>query len=52
MFIQFLILIFGFALLILGANALVNGASGIAKKFNIPEILIGLTIVALGTSLP
>lgn len=52
MFIQFLILIFGFTLLILGANALVNGASGIAKKFNIPEILIGLTIVALGTSLP
>ena len=52
MFIQFLILIFGFALLIVGANALVNGASGIAKKFNIPEILIGLTIVALGTSLP
>lgn len=52
MFIQFLILIFGFALLILGADALVNGASNIAKKFNIPEILIGLTIVALGTSLP
>ena len=52
MFIQFLILILGFALLIVGANALVNGASGIAKKFNIPEILIGLTIVALGTSLP
>ena len=52
MFVQFLILIFGFALLILGADTLVNGASGIAKKFNIPEILIGLTIVALGTSLP
>lgn len=52
MFIQFLILIFGFVLLITGANALVNGASNIAKKFNIPEILIGLTIVALGTSLP
>lgn len=52
MFIQFLILAFGFTLLISGANRLVNGASGIAKKFNIPEILIGLTIVALGTSLP
>ena len=52
MFIEFLILILGFALLIIGANALVNGASGIAKKFNVPEILIGLTIVALGTSLP
>ena len=52
MFVQFLILIFGFSLLILGADTLVNGASGIAKKFNIPEILIGLTIVALWTSLP
>lgn len=52
MFIQILILIFGFVLLIIGANTLVNGASGIAKKFNISEILIGLTIVALGTSLP
>lgn len=52
MFIQILILIFGFVLLILGANALVNGASNIAKKFHISEILIGLTIVALGTSLP
>lgn len=52
MFIQVLILILGFTLLIVGANSLVNGASNIAKKFNIPEILIGLTIVALGTSLP
>lgn len=52
MFIHILILIFGFALLIAGANSLVNGASGIAKKLNMPEILIGLTIVALGTSLP
>lgn len=52
MVIQILILIFGFILLISGANTLVNGTSGIAKKFNIPEILIGLTIVALGTSLP
>jgi len=52
MFIQIVILIFGFTLLIVGANSLVNGASGIAKKLNIPEILIGLTIVALGTSLP
>ena len=52
MFIQILILIFGFSLLISGANSLITGASNIAKKFNIPEILIGLTIVALGTSLP
>jgi len=52
MVIQILILIIGFILLISGANSLVKGASNIAKKFNISEILIGLTIVALGTSLP
>lgn len=52
MFIQLFVLVFGFILLIFGANSLVNGASNIAKKFNIPEILIGLTVVALGTSLP
>lgn len=52
MFFQILILIFGFVLLISGANGLVIGASNIAKKFHVPEILIGLTIVALGTSLP
>lgn len=52
MFIQILILILGFILLIIGANSLINGASGMAKKFNTPEIIIGLTIVALGTSLP
>lgn len=52
MIIQLFILILGFILLISGANALVNGASGIAKRFHVPEILIGLTIVALGTSLP
>lgn len=52
MTLQILILIFGFALLISGADFLVKGASGIAKKFHISEVLIGLTIVALGTSLP
>ena len=52
MFFQVLILIFGFILLISGANGLVIGASNIAKRFHVPEILIGLTIVALGTSLP
>lgn len=52
MFFQMSILIFGFALLIFGADFLIKGASGMAKKFNISEILIGLTIVALGTSLP
>lgn len=42
----------GFVLLIKGADLLVNGASSIAKKFHIPEIIIGLTIVSIGTSMP
>lgn len=46
------LIIVGFALLILGADWLVNGASNIAKKFSIPEIIIGLTIVSIGTSMP
>ena len=45
-------IIIGFILLVVGADLLIKGSSNIAKKFNIPEILIGLTIVALGTSLP
>lgn len=45
-------IIIGFALLIVGADLLVDGASGIAKKFHIPEIIIGLTIVSIGTSMP
>ena len=47
-----ILIIIGFALLIKGADLLVIGASKIAKKFNIPEIIIGLTVVAIGTSLP
>lgn len=45
-------LIIGFILLIVGADLLVKSSSNIAHKFHIPEILIGLTIVALGTSTP
>lgn len=45
-------IIFGFILLIKGADFLVEGSSNIAKKFHIPEIVIGLTIVSIGTSLP
>ena len=44
--------ILGFVLLIKGADFLVDGTSVIAKKFHIPEIVIGLTIVAIGTSMP
>lgn len=47
-----LLLIAGFAPLIFGANFLVDGASSLAKRFNIPLIVIGLTIVAFGTSAP
>ena len=42
----------GFVLLIKGADLLVSGASSIAKKRNIPELVIGLTIVSFGTSMP
>lgn len=47
----FMVLI-GFLMLIKGADYFVEGASSIAKKFHIPEMIIGLTIVAMGTSLP
>lgn len=47
-----LILLLGVVFLVVGANCLVDGASAIAKKFNIPNIVIGLTIVAFGTSAP
>ena len=47
-----LLMLIGFLLLIKGADFLVKGASNIAKKFKIPEIVIGLTIVSIGTSMP
>ena len=42
----------GLLLVIYGANFLVDGASSLAKRFAVPEIVIGLTIVAFGTSAP
>ena len=42
----------GIAIILYGANLLVRGASALARKFKISELIIGLTIVALGTSLP
>ena len=42
----------GLALLVVGANWLVDGASAIARAFGVSELLIGLTVVAAGTSLP
>ena len=52
MFLSVILIIIGFILLIVGADILVDGSSGIAKKFHIPEIIIGLTIVSIGTSMP
>lgn len=52
MLLNIIFIIIGFVLLIKGADFLVDGASEIAKKFHIPEIVIGLTIVAIGTSMP
>ncbi len=45
-------LLFGLALLLLGADLLVRGAVSIAEFFGVPDLVIGLTIVAIGTSLP
>ena len=50
--IQLAILVVGFVLLMKGADFFVEGASKIADKFGIPQLVIGLTIVAMGTSLP
>lgn len=47
-----LLLIVGFVLLVKGADIFVEGSSSVAKKFHVPSIIIGLTIVAMGTSLP
>ena len=47
-----LLLIGGLLLILLGANGLTDGAASVAKRFHIPSIVIGLTIVAFGTSAP
>ena len=45
-------LLFGFVLLVVGADLFVEGSSALAKSFKIPTIIIGLTVVAFGTSMP
>lgn len=50
--IQFILLVIGFVMLIKGADWFVEGSSKLAGKFGIPQIVIGLTIVAMGTSAP
>lgn len=49
---DFLILIAGFILLIKGADFFVDGSSSVAKRLKVPPLIIGMTIVAMGTSLP
>ena len=46
------LLLLGFVLLVKGADFFVDGASGIAKKFKVSTFIIGVTVVALGTSAP
>ncbi len=52
MFLTIILLVAGFILLIKGANYLVDGSSSIAKRFGISSLVIGLTVVAFGTSTP
>ncbi|MCM1144534.1 MAG: calcium/sodium antiporter [Blautia sp.] len=49
---QLLLLVAGFVMLVKGADWFVEGASKVAEKFGIPPLVVGLTIVAMGTSLP
>ncbi|HMU44738.1 MAG TPA: calcium/sodium antiporter [Chitinophagaceae bacterium] len=49
---SFFLLILGFVLLIVGAGKLIESSSSLARRMNIPDIVIGLTVVALGTSAP
>lgn len=52
MIVEIILIVIGFIFLIKGADFLVTAATSIAKKFGLSEMLIGLTIVAIGTSLP
>lgn len=52
MLISVLLLLLGFAMLVKGADWFVDGAAGIAGKLKIPELVVGLTVVAFGTSVP
>ena len=52
MVLTFILLLVGFVILVKGADFLVDGAASIAKKYNISNLVIGLTVVAFGTSTP
>ena len=49
---EYILLIIGFVLLIKGADFFVDGASSVAAKLKVPSLIIGLTVVSIGTSLP
>ena len=49
---EYFLLAFGFILLIKGGDWFVDAATGIAKRFHLPELLIGATVVSIGTTLP
>lgn len=51
-FLEILLLVVGFVLLVKGADAFVDGCSNVAKALGIPSLIVGLTIVAFGTSAP
>ena len=52
MILQVFLLVVGFVMLIKGADFFVEGAAELAKRLQIPELIIGLTVVAMGTSIP
>ncbi len=52
MLLKVVILLVGFLFLVKGADWFVEGGASIAKKLGIPQLIIGLTIVAMGTSMP
>ena len=52
MLFQVVLLVLGFVLLVKGADFFVDGAASIAAKFGIPQLIVGLTVVAMGTSAP
>ena len=52
MLVPVLLFLVGFALLIKGGDWFVDGSVGIARRFHLPELLIGATVVSIGTTLP
>ena len=52
MWLDLLLLVIGFVLLLKGADVFVDGSAGVARIFKVPGVIIGLTIVAMGTSAP